>query len=249
MKMNSKLILFILVIVSIKNSNVFGAKYIGSCHRHKWINLTLVCVDGLTENNIYLSNDNDMCSDTQTGTWRLVDTINFENCETPKLPDKLFDIYEIDTLNMTCLGYKSFDLDAFETVKNIRLINASQNSVEEIQAGLFKDSKNIARIDLSFNKIKKVDPNAFSEESRLEVLNLAHNNIEQLSGNFIKKLPKLEIFQLSENQLTDIPTELKHTRLVHFNASHNKITEIPANIFNYTHNLINLDLSYNEIKS
>ena len=86
----------------------------------------------------------------------------------------------------------------------MKLLNLSQNALEELPPGLF-DGLNLSVIDLSHNNFKKLDSQLFDLEN-LTTLDLSHNKLQALPPKaFQSGVGKLEILDLAENELSTLP--------------------------------------------
>ena len=87
----------------------------------------------------------------------------------------------------------------FHYSKKTKIVNLSENDIEEIQEDTFKELYKVEQLDLSSNKITSVNSLMFSDLNQLNVLNLSMNSLENIF-NFV--LPKsVGLLDLSWNSL------------------------------------------------
>lgn len=158
------------------------------------------------------------------------------------------------------------ELKACTRMKNLDLFG---NSIQEIPDWFFR-FKNLEHLSLRNNSIKFFPSIVFTLE-KLNYLNLADNRIEDLPDNFFGNLMRIEKVDLSHNSINSIPSKkidyanclslnLKGNKLERFpfaisqvksleklDLSNNKIASIKEDDFLELENLIELDLSYNEL--
>jgi Leucine-rich repeat (LRR) protein len=100
---------------------------------------------------------------------------------------------------MTCLP------EEIGYLKNLRVLNISNNSIEEI-------------------------PDTITFLNKMKALNVSNNHLQKLPVS-IGYLPKLVIIIANNNRLTSLPREFTHlTQLVSLNVSNNPLKSIPAEI-------------------
>ncbi|XP_031786345.1 protein artichoke isoform X1 [Nasonia vitripennis] len=135
----------------------------------------------------------------------------------------------------------------FESSQRLRIINLSNNLLQEIHVNVFKNLKGLEMLNLSNNKIKTLDSAILPS---LKSLDLSNNSISDLDFQFHKAYPKLTELNLSYNKLDDsINGTLTLLRqLKHLDLSHNNFTLLDNEDFNVLTNLISLNLSHNSIK-
>lgn len=269
--MDTQIVLTVLLL-SIVNHVVFSAnfQYIGECYydddNYAESNLTLICVKENRETTLFKPYDKTICSnqpvttckdrlsiDCQDGFYKfMVGRISFKNCALPKLPDKIFKIYDnVRTLNMSTLETESLQPENFIGSNYLTNLNASHNKIIEIPANLFVNSKKLIVIDFSFNQITQFHPHAFNNGNSLKYLNLSHNNISQLSVETFQKLIELKQLRIDYNQIAELPSFLfhKNEQLIEVDFSHNKIRKIDDFAFAGDFKLEKLNISHNQLKT
>ena len=91
------------------------------------------------------------------------------------------------------------------TLSSLKLLNLSQNALEELPPGLF-DRLNLSVIDLSHNSLRKWDSKLFDLEN-LTSLDVSHNKLQALPALppkvFQSGVGKLEILDLARERVVD----------------------------------------------
>lgn len=236
--------------------------YIGECYyndgNYADSNLTLVCVKENRETTLFKPYDKTICvnqavcsADCKDGFYKfMVGRVSFKNCALPKIPSKLFKIYDnIRILNMSSLGTESLHPDNFFEASFLVTLLASHNKIVEIPANLFADAQKLTDVDLSFNRISEFHAHAFVNGNRLKFLNLSHNNISELTVETFQKLTELKQLRLDHNQITELPSFLfhKNEKLIEVDFSFNKIKKIDDFAFAGDFKLEKLNLSNNQL--
>lgn len=153
---------------------------------------------------------------------------------------------------------------------NIKYLDLFGNNIEKIPDWFFQFKK-LEHLSLKNNSLKELPTTVFTLES-LKSLNLADNQIKDLGSHFFSNLLDIEKVDISYNQLSTIPAErisypkckiinLKGNKLQKFpvalsdavtleklDLSENKINSIDDEAFDKLENLIELDLSFNELQ-
>ena len=140
---------------------------------------------------------------------------------------------------------------------NLKQVNLSNNQISGVPAAFFRNcGKHLSMLTLANNSLSSLDQTLFDGLSSLEKLDLSGNRLtsSQISKRLIKDLVKLTEFYLNHNQLThfqeseNLFATVKETLKV-LKLNNNKINNLSKQIFKPLKNLIELDLSYNEIKT
>lgn len=151
----------------------------------------------------------------------------------------------------------------------IKYLDLFGNSIQEIPDWFFQ-FKNLEHLSLKNNTLKVFPTIVFAIEN-LKYLNLADNQIHEINGHYFRNLMSLEKVDISYNQITSISTEritypkckslsIKGNKLQKFptavsdsytletlDLSENKINLIEDDAFDLLEDLIELDLSFNEL--
>ena len=180
-------------------------------------------------------------------------------------------------LGLSSNQFKNIQAGIFETNPLVRL-SLSSNHLEKLPADLFAGnaSATLRILQLRFNLLKETPPCLLQSNTsegifpKLEVLDLAHNNIKKLppelfSSNNWSSLRKLYLqhnsiatlppgvfypFQLQNVHKNNVTyNNLKHsTNLKYLLLDHNRITSFSPKQFFYLHKLIELGITFNNIK-
>ena len=146
------------------------------------------------------------------------------------LPDAIFRIPHLKTLDLACNQLTSFSLNH---AKNLALLNLACNQLTAVSLNRVK---NLASLDLSGNKLTSFSLN---HAKNLVSLKLEYNKLISFSLNHAKNLVSLN---LEHNKL--ISFSLNHAKnLVSLNLEHNKLTSFSLN---FMKNLALLNLAFNE---
>lgn len=153
---------------------------------------------------------------------------------------------------------------------NIKYLDLFGNSIQEMPDWFFQFKK-LEHLSLKNNALKELPTSVFTLES-LKYLNLSDNQIREINGHYFSNLIDIEKVDISYNQITSIPLDrieypkcknlsIKGNRLIKFptaisdthtleklDLSENKITSIDDDAFDGLENLIELDLSFNELQ-
>ena len=136
--------------------------------------------------------------------------VKLMNVDKKILFDKLFDGHKFpNLLSLALFNYKNlerlekefFNRFRFPILKGLFIINCN---LEVIEKDAFSNLKNLEIVDLSENKIKFIEKNTFSYLKRLELLDLSGNELTNLDGKFIGVGNWVKICQENKNMETFI---------------------------------------------
>ena len=151
----------------------------------------------------------------------------------------------------------------------LKCLDLFGNSIQEIP-DWFYQFKRLEHLSLKNNILKELPTIVFTLEN-INYLNLADNQIPAINGHYFKNLMDIEKVDISYNQIASIPSDrieypkcrslsIKGNRLQKFpiavsgahtleklDLSENKISSIDDDAFDGLENLIELDLSFNEL--
>jgi internalin A len=187
----------------------------------------------------------------------------------PHIKDKLKDLRSnTDNVQLTNGRLKEVP-NELKTCFGIKYLDLFGNSIQEIPDWFFQ-FKRLEHLSLRNNTIKNLPTIVFTLEN-LKYLNLADNQIHEISGRDFMNLINIEKVDISYNQITSLPSErieypkcknlsIKGNRLQKFpttfsdvktlvklDLSENRISSIEDDAFDGLENLIELDLSFNEL--
>ncbi|XP_055678363.1 leucine-rich repeat-containing G-protein coupled receptor 4-like [Lutzomyia longipalpis] len=110
--------------------------------------------------------------------------------------------------------------------KNLKILDLSRNSLEEIEDFVFSEGKELVKLHLSRNKIISVGLNAFTGLEKLELLDLSFNTIKILQGEIFSGFTKLKFIYVNNNAIQSMKINLnKCSNLLEFDGSYNNIIE------------------------
>lgn len=138
------------------------------------------------------------------------------------IPDWFYRFNNLSNLSLKSNNFTNLPTILF-TLENLTSLNLSENQISEINSHMFMNLMNINKVDLSYNSIGNI-PYEKVAYPKCTTLNL--------KGNKLTKFPKI---------LSDISTLEK---LV---ISENSIYELEDNAFENLENLVELDLSFNQM--
>ncbi|MFM2290491.1 MAG: hypothetical protein RIS29_304, partial [Bacteroidota bacterium] len=130
---------------------------------------------------------------------------------------------------------------------DIKYLDLFGNSIQEIP-DWFYQFKRLEHLSLKNNILKELPTIVFTLEN-IKYLNIADNQIHEISGHNFKNLMKIEKVDISYNQIMTIPYEkITYTKCMYLNIKGNKLQKFPK-IVSDTYTLEKLDLSENNISS
>jgi internalin A len=139
-----------------------------------------------------------------------------------EIPDWFFQFKKLEHLSLKNNSLKTLPTIIF-TIENLRYLNLADNQINEINSHYFRNLMSIEKVDISYNQITSIS----AEE-------ITYSKCESLSmkGNKLQKFP---------TAVSDCET------LEKLDLSENKISLIEDDAFDRLENLIELDLSFNEL--
>ncbi|WP_312074957.1 COR domain-containing protein [Chryseobacterium sp.] len=139
-----------------------------------------------------------------------------------ELPDWFFEFKKLEHLSLKSNSFKELPTIVF-TIENIKYFNLSDNQIREIRGHYFRNLIDIEKVDISYNQISS----------------LPTEKIEY---------PKCKNLSIKGNKLEKFPTSLSDAyTLEKLDLSENKISSIDDDAFDNLENLIELDLSFNDL--
>ncbi|XP_047741022.1 uncharacterized protein LOC108680486 isoform X2 [Hyalella azteca] len=103
----------------------------------------------------------------------------------------------------------------------LKLLDLSNNGIEELHEGAFRDTEELQDLLLQHNRITALPPLAFAGLQQLQVLNLEYNHISYLHPDAFLPLKKLEDLNLGNNVFPELPNRgLEH--VLHLKVHNNR---------------------------
>ncbi|MBC5833654.1 GTP-binding protein [Flavobacterium sp. F372] len=139
-----------------------------------------------------------------------------------EIPDWFFQFKKLEHLSLKNNSLKTLPIIIF-TIENLKYLNLADNQINEINSHYFRNLMSIEKVDISYNQITSI-------------------SAERIT------YPKCESLSIKGNKLQKFPTAVSdsHT-LEKLDLSENKISLIEDDAFDQLENLIELDLSFNEL--
>ena len=91
--------------------------------------------------------------------------------------------------------------EVFYDLTNIKVLNLSHNSLQDLDNNLFKHMGNLKVLDLSFNKLNNLPHDIFEVLEDLESLHINDNELEYIHPNSIGNLTSLHTLRIDSNAL------------------------------------------------
>jgi Leucine-rich repeat (LRR) protein len=161
--------------------------------------------------------------------------------------------FSLENLDLSSCGLNDDDLEEISIylgrMNNLKELDLSNNQITIVSKFIFPlRSSKLEIIKLGNNNIWKIPADTFTASKELVYLDLSGNMIQRVPRNLLDSNTKLEEVDLGVNYIQDIPLDLFSTSksLISLNLSYNRFTYVNHWNLN-TPNLINLDLSNNQI--
>ena len=130
----------------------------------------------------------------------------------------------------------------------MKYLNLSDNKIQDFTGHNFMNLMNIEKVDIGYNLITSI-PFSKIEYPKCKVLNIQGNRLENFPAviSFVKTLEKLD---LSENKIAKIEDDafVALENLIELDLSYNELTYLPSSLGKLT-KLKKLNLSGNKIVS
>jgi small GTP-binding protein domain len=145
------------------------------------------------------------------------------------IPDWFYEFKNLENLSLKSNSFKQLPIIIF-TIENLNSLNLSDNQINKITDHYFSSLMGIEKVDLSYNHISFISNDRISY-SKCRNLNLKGNKLE----NFpipVSDCHNLEKLDLSENNISEIDDDVFENleNLVELNLSFNNLTYLPTSI-------------------
>ena len=141
-------------------------------------------------------------------------------------------------------------VEATKMNANLEKMDVSNNQLTELNFLSF--FPNLRQVNASSNSLLNIDESTLAKNVKLEWLSLSDNPLAELQPSMFEKNFKLEYLSLSGLQLTHIPAKLLNplTHLKHVELRNNiNLKNLRDDLFHYQGNLRYLDLANNSLRS
>lgn len=140
-----------------------------------------------------------------------------------EIPDWFFQFKRLEHLSLKNNTLKELPTIIF-TIQNIKHLNLAENQIHEIKDHYFRNLMDIEKVDISYNQITSIPS-------------------ERITS------PKCKILSIKGNKLKKFPIAVSDTHsLEKLDLSENQISSIEDDAFDGLENLVELDLSFNELQ-
>lgn len=163
------------------------------------------------------------------------------------LPDWFFHFNKLESLSLKSNAFKDFPAIIF-TLESLKNLNLSDNQINSITGRFFSNLMRFDKVDISYNSLTQI-PYDKIEFSKCTNLNLKGNKLESFP-KAICHINSLEKLNLSENTIKSFPddTFIELDNLIELDLSYNELTYLPSSIGKLT-KLKKLNLSGNKIST
>jgi internalin A len=139
-----------------------------------------------------------------------------------EIPDWFFQFKTLEHLSLRNNTFKELPTIIF-TLENLKYLNLADNQIHALSGHHFMNLMNIEKVDISYNPIASIPPKKI-------------------------EYPKCKTLSVKGNKLQKFPTAVSDVKtLEKLDLSENEISAIEDDAFDELENLIELDLSYNEL--
>ncbi|MDF2850778.1 MAG: small GTP-binding protein [Sphingobacterium multivorum] len=145
------------------------------------------------------------------------------------IPDWFYEFKNLENLSLKSNSFKQLPIIIF-TIENLNSLNLSENQINKITDHYFSSLMCIEKVDLSYNNISFISNDRISY-SKCRNLNLKGNKLESFPIP-IRDCHNLEKLDLSENSISEIDDDIFENleNLVELNLSFNNLTYLPTSI-------------------
>ncbi len=116
-------------------------------------------------------------------------------------------------LEVADCGLKKLTPGQLQGMEGLKTLNASKNSISELDESIFKSMKHLAKLDLSDNRLVSVSPQLFAFNPELDTLRLSGNPLKRLPLSVFGYTPKLRVLDAAECALQHLWDYPRHEQL------------------------------------
>lgn len=164
-----------------------------------------------------------------------------------EIPDWFFQFKKLEHLSLKNNSLKTLPTIIF-TIENLRYLNLADNQINEINSHYFRNLMSIEKVDISYNQITSISAEKITF-SKCESLSLKGNKLQKFP-TAVSDCETLEKLDLSENKISLIEDDAfdRLENLIELDLSFNELTYLPTSIGKLK-KLRRLNLSGNKISS
>jgi internalin A len=162
-----------------------------------------------------------------------------------EIPDWFYNLKRLEHLSLRNNSIKTIPTIVF-TLENIKNLNLSDNQIHEISDRNFINLMEIEKVDIGYNSVNSI-PSGVIKYPKCKNLNIQGNKLEKFPSA-ISQVKTLEKLDLSENRITSIDDDafLELVNLIELDLSFNDLTYLPSSLGSLK-KLKKLNLSGNKI--
>lgn len=174
-----------------------------------------------------------------------------ENCSLNTIDERTFKITRnnVTFLRLVASNVHKIKPFSFSKFTFLKVINLSNNSIDELSSKSFVNLTKLNQLDLSFNSLNILTNELFVEAVNLDWINLNHNKLFYIQPEAFAGLKNLKHLHLNHNQLERLDGHIfRHlSNLLWLYLEHNNIVQIDSFAFSNLNNLNSLYLNNNNI--
>lgn len=166
--------------------------------------------------------------------------------------DVFSDLHDLNELflNGNKLVDFSHGFDVFATLKQLTILDLSNNSITNIERHMFYGLESLVQLNISHNKLYILPYQVFESMRSIEVVDLSHNSLVSFLDNFFIHNRKMKVLELQHNLLGKINrNSLYGLKELHtLDLSNNQLLTVDRNAFDTLDGLQVLNLADNNIQ-
>ncbi|CAH3983989.1 unnamed protein product [Pieris brassicae] len=146
-----------------------------------------------------------------------------------------------------------FSKDFFSGVNVLEELDLSSNGLNELPTLIFKPLKKLRKLTLFSNKFSTLPQNLFSTNNNLETVIILNNDVKmkELPRSLLGNLQSLRHIYIQRCGIEILPYDLfvNSSQITNISLAYNDIGSLQESTFNDQINLLELDLSHNNLKT